>query len=239
MKKILSAFFALMFLSASAQNKIIINDKNAEVRLVKDFHAIKVSNGIELYISYGDETAAVSASEIKYRDRIRTEVQKGVLKIWFDEDIANKIIFTNKKNLKAYVSYKQLDALTASSGADIIVDGTISANSLSMQLSSGSDFKGNVDVKELFVDQSSGSDIKIGGKADKVTIDASSGSDFNGYSLTAEECTAHGSSGSDINITINKQLKAHATSGSDIFYKGNASEVNATKSSGGSVGRKD
>ena len=238
MKKLFSLLLIICSLSLFAQDKTVINDKNAEPRNVKGFHAIKVSDGIDLYLSYGDEAAAVSASEIKYRDRIKTEVENGVLKIWYDSDLANHLIFTNKRDLKVYVSYKDLDRIMASAGSDVLVDGTIKGNLLSLKLSSGSDFKGNVDVNELTVDQSSGSDIKIGGKANMASIEASSGSDFNGYNLTADVCTAKGSSGSDINITVNKELNAKASSGSDIHYKGNASLINVTKSSGGSVSKR-
>jgi hypothetical protein len=238
MKRLLS-FLLIITFSASAQNKTVINDKNVEARSVKGFHAIKVSNGIDLYLSYGDEAAAVSAAEIKYRDKIKTEVENGVLKIWFDQDLSSQIIFTNKRNLRAYVSYKELDAITASSGSDIIVDGLIKANKLSMKISSGSDFKGNIEVNELSVNQSSGSNILMGGKAVNVYIEASSGSDFNGYNLTAEVCTAKCSSGSDINITVIKELNAKASSGSNISYKGNPPLVNVTKSSGGSVAKRD
>ena len=238
MKKIFSFLLLVCSVSLSAQDKTVINDKNAEPRNVKGFHAIKVSDGIDLYLSYGDEAAAVSASEIKYRDRIKTEVDNGVLKIWYDRGDLNQIIFTNKRNLRAYVSFKELDAITASAGSDVLVDGVIKGNSLSLKISSGSDFKGNVELNELTVDQSSGSDIEIGGKTNTVTIEASSGSDFNGYNLTSEICTARCSSGSDITITVNKELHARASSGSDIHYKGNASVINATKSSGGSVSKK-
>ena len=243
MKKLFSLPIAIGMLivysvSLFAQDKTIINDKNAEVRNVKGFHAIKVSHGIDLYLSYGEEAAAVSASEIKYRDRIKTEVADGVLKIWYDEDVSQFLRFTNGRKLKAYVSYKNLDMLTSFSGSDVLVDGIIKGNSLSLRVSSGADFKGNVDVNELTVDQSSGSDIKIGGKANTVSIEASSGSDFNGYDLIVDVCTAKGSSGSDINITVNKELNAKASSGSDISYKGNPS-VTKSKSSGGSVSQKN
>ena len=238
MKKIFSILLFVCPVYLFAQDKTVINDKNAEPRNVKGFHAIKVSDGIDLYISYGDEAAAVSASEIRYRDRIKIEVENGVLKIWYDRDELNKIMFTNKRNLRAYVSYKELDAITASAGSDVLVDGVIKGNSLSLKISSGSDFKGNVEVNELTVDQSSGSDIKIGGKTNTVTIEASSGSDFNGYDLTTDKCIARCSSGSDINITVNKELQAKASSGSDIHYKGNADVINVTKSSGGSVSKK-
>jgi hypothetical protein len=49
------------------QDRTVINAKNAEPRNIKGFHGIKVSDGLDLYLSYGDEAAAVSASEIKYR----------------------------------------------------------------------------------------------------------------------------------------------------------------------------
>ena len=237
MKKIFSLLLIVCSASLFAQDKTVINDKNAEIRNVKNFHAIKVSNGIDLYLSYGDEAAAVSASDLKYRDRIKTEVENGVLKIWYDGDFTNKLMFTNHRELKAYVSYKNLDMLTASSGSDVFVDGTIKTNNLELNLSSGSDFKGNVDVTELKVDQSSGSDIKISGRANTVFIEASSGSDFNGYDLITDVCYAKSNSGSDINITVNKQLNAKTSSGSDIHYKGNPS-VSETRSSGGSINKK-
>ena len=130
--------FFLLLISGSpylfAQNKTLINDKNAEPRTVKDFHAIKVSGGIDLYISYGDEAAAVSASEIKYRDKIRTQVDNGVLRIWYDDDNFNQITFTNRRNLRAYVSYKALDAITASAGSDILVDGVLKVGILPSQV---------------------------------------------------------------------------------------------------------
>lgn len=234
MRKVILFMLLLSSFTAFAQDNTVINDKNIEVRNIKPFHAIKVSNGIDLFLSYGDEAAAVSAAESKYRDKIKLDVENGILKIWYD-DTGKQLVFNNKRDLRAYVSYKNLDALTASSGSDIRVDGVIKGNSLVMKISSGSDFKGNVDVNELTIDQSSGSDIDMRGRANKVVIEASSGSDFDGYNLLTEVCTATASSGSDISITVNKELTAKAISGSDIRYRGNASLVSITKSRAGSV----
>ena len=233
MKKI---FLLLLLASTGAiAQKTMINDKNALPRDVKGFHAIRVSDGIDLYLSQGDEAAAVSADEEKYRDRIKTEVKDGVLRIFYDRDMNTQLIFTGRRNLRAYVSYKTLDELHASAGSDVVVDGTIKGQSLELKLSSGSDFKGNVDVDVLKVDQSSGSDISVGGRAGTIDIEASSGSDFNGYNLVTDVCRARCSSGSDITITVNKELDARASSGSDIHYKGSATTVSVNKSGGGSV----
>ncbi|HET6993867.1 MAG TPA: hypothetical protein VFI06_02740, partial [Chitinophagaceae bacterium] len=63
-------------MTVSAQK--VVKDANAEKRNVSGYHAISVSNGIDLYLSQGSESVAVSASETKYRDRIKTEVKNGV-----------------------------------------------------------------------------------------------------------------------------------------------------------------
>src|SRR5678815_3024611 len=86
MKKILLIGLVISSLKSFSQ-EIIINDKNAEVRNVDAFNAIKVSGSIDVYLSQGaSDAVAVSASEEKYRDKIKTEVTNGTLKIYFDGD---------------------------------------------------------------------------------------------------------------------------------------------------------
>ncbi|HEY0679356.1 MAG TPA: head GIN domain-containing protein, partial [Chitinophagaceae bacterium] len=140
--------------------------------------------------------------------------------------------WTNRK-LKAYVSVKNIDGLTASGGSDVQISGTLSSQKLKMGLSGGCDFKGNVSINELNINASGGSDVSISGKAANLVIDVSGGSDLDGYGLTADNCNVSCSGGSDVNITVNKELTADASGGSDIHYRGNA-VIKKTNSSGGS-----
>jgi hypothetical protein len=197
----------------------VINDPNAEKRSVTGFHGINVSAGIDLYLSQGQEGVAVSASEVKFRDKIKTEVKNGILKIYYDDNTHVRIEWGNRK-LKAYVSFKSLDVLEASGGSDIKVDGTITVPKLSLDVSGGSDFEGKVNLNELNVDASGGSDVDISGAAKNLTIDASGGSDFKGFELITDNCSVDASGGSDVYITVNKELTAESSGGSDIHYKG-------------------
>jgi hypothetical protein len=216
-----------------AQDKIVY-DANAEVRNISSFHAIEVSNGIDLIIKQGNSDAvAVSAASTDIRDRIRTEVVNGKLKIYFHNEGWKN--WSTKRNMKAYVTFKNIDALDANSGADARTDGNINVNNLKISLSSGADFDGDVTASKLWVDQSSGSDMLIKGRVQNIEIKTSSGSDFNGYGLVSETCNADASSGSDIEITVNKELSAEASSGGDISYKGSAVMTNVSNSSGGKV----
>ena len=192
-----------------------------EVRSVKEFHAVEVSNGIDVYISNGAEALAVSGSTSEYTAHIKTMVENGVLKIWYDED-KNRIVFNNKRALKAYLSYKTLDNIQASGGSDVYVDGAIKTKSLAVTISGGSDFKGKVEADDLKIEQSGGSDINIEGSANNIIISASGGSDFNGYDFISQTCSVEANGGSDVHITVTKDLSADVSGGSDVLYKGAA-----------------
>ncbi len=235
MKKFLLLFALASVAVVSAQAQKTINDPNAEVRNVSGFHAIKVSNAIDLYLSQSDnEAVAVSASEAKYRDRIKTVVENGVLKIWFDNDNDWKLWNSDKKKLKAYVSFKTLERLTASGASDVRVDGVIKANSLTINVSGASDFKGAIEANSLTVDQSGASDVTVtGGKVGSIKIDVSGASDFNGYDLQAESCQAEASGASEISINVSKEISARASGASRVSYRGTG-VVTSLKSSGAS-----
>ena len=214
------------------QNEKIIKDQHAQTRDVKGFHSIKVSSGIDLYLSQGHEEAvAVSATDSKYRDRIITEVENGVLKIYME----NRGVHWEWGNLKlkAYVSFTNLEKLEASGGSDVFTENVVKVEKLDIDLSGGSDLKGKVDIRDLSINQTGGSDVDISGNAAILHIVASGGSDFHGYGLLTDICTIKASGGSDANITVNKELNASASGGSDIYYKGSG-VVRELKSSGSS-----
>jgi hypothetical protein len=237
MKKLIAFLPFILFIKHLSAQSTIVHDSHAEARTISSFHAIQVSNGIDLVLQQGNEEAvAVSASTPDIRNRIKTEVVNGKLKIYFDSKGLH--FWKNNGQLKAYVSFKDLDWLEANSGADVTTDGNINVKSLAIDLSSGADFDGSVFAAVLSVEQSSGSDMTIKGKVDALKITTNSGSDFDGYELESETCMADASSGSDIEITVNKDLKASASSGGGIKYKGNASVSSISNSSGGSIKKK-
>lgn len=219
-----------------------VNDPLAQVRKVSGFHAIRVSNGIKLYLSQSSaEAVAVSASKEEYRDKIVTKVEDGVLKIYYDQETLK---FwkngggTRGKNPVAYVSVDDLDGLDINSGASVSVEGGIKGDKLNLDASSGAVFHGAVDYTTLDVDQSSGSVVKISGNASSLKIDGSSGSVFQGYELSVQNCDADVSSGAGAQVTMNKEMSAEASSGGHVSYKGSGVIRNVKTSSGGSVSKK-
>ncbi len=231
MKQLLNLFIGLVAVTGlSAQQ---VNDPNAEIRLAKNYHGISVSSAFDVYLSQSNEEAvAVSASETKYRERIKVEVKDGILYVGYDRD--GKMGWGNSnKKLKVYISFKQIDKLTVSGACDVYISGTLKADNLSINQSGASDLKGKLDVNKLTVDLSGASDITVTGTATQLSIEASGASDFKGYDLNTDICNARASGASDIKITVNKELSAHASGASDVRYKGNG-VIRDIKSSGAS-----
>ncbi len=236
MKKLFLLLFTFIAIATFAQEKNIITDADAQKReLSESFTGIDVSSGIELYLTQGNEEAvAVSSSDEKYMERFKTEVENGILKIYYDNKGINWAT-NQKRKLKAYVSFKALEKLHASGGASVKVQGSLQLKNLDLKFTSGSNFNGTITAGNLTVEQNSGSGIDITGNAGAIKIDVSSGAVFKGYDLVVDYCDAKASSGGGVRITINKELSAKANSGGGVRYKGSAVIKEIDVNSGGSV----
>jgi hypothetical protein len=239
MKKIFLLLIAAGFMT-QLQAQRTINDPNAEVRNVSGFTAIRVSNAIDLYLTQSSsEAVAVSASETKYRDRIITKVEGGVLRIYVENNNDWKL-WNNSgdKKMKAYVSFKTLQKLNASGACDVIVEGVVKTDKLELDLSGASDFKGAVDANTLDVDQSGASDASVTGRAGNLKIEVSGASKFKGFDLQTDNCQAQASGASDIRITVSKELNARASGASSIQYRGSGVVKEIHTSGASSINKK-
>ena len=221
MKKIIASLVIACYALTAAAQKEIINDPNAELREINGtFNNIKISGGIDLFLTQSDEEAiAVSASENKFKEGIKTIIENHTLRIFY---LGIKGWNNDKKSMRVYVSFKNLEKIEASSACDIQVAGSIKTPTLTFSLSGASNFKGAVNVTDLKMNLSGASDVTIKGFASSVQIESSGASDVKGFDLITDFCTAKASGASDINITVNKELNASASGASDIYYKGDA-----------------
>ena len=235
-KLFLSLVAIICTVSVMAQKTI--NDPNAEKRTVGSFHGIEVGTGIELTISQGaTEDVAVSAAKTEYRDRIVTKVENGILKIYYNSKTGSINKKKENKNLKAYVSFKTLDMLNATTGADVEIVGAIKSNSLSIKVNTGALIDGEVDVTTLIVSQNTGSKISFSGRADNLTVDGDTGSKFNADDMTTSSCNVTVSTGAIVQIRAEKELMVKASTGAKVRYKGNASIKEIRTNTGGSVSK--
>ena len=231
MKYLFIIFILFVEFNAQAQKQVVV-DPDAVVReITGSFHSIKVSSGIHVFLSYANvEVLAVSASEDKYRQGIKTEISNGELNIYYGGE---KIRYRNNFKMNIYVAYKNLEQLKASGASNIFIAGTMQQPLLNVQLSGASQLKGQIKADELNLKLTGASEVKLSGIVKNINIESSGASDVKAYGLTVENCNVKASGASDVNITVTKELAANASGASNIFYKGTA-ELKIKQSTGAS-----
>ncbi len=236
MNKLLVIFLLCSSLGTLAQTNKVYNDPKARERvLTSDFSSISVTSGIQLFITQSDQVAlAVSASEERFEEGLKTEVVKGVLKIYYD---TKGLSYGNYKNRKliAYLSVKNIQSIKSSGGAITRMVNTFTLNDLSIECTSGSLLNGTVSLSSLQASATSGAQVNLSGIVGNVDISVTSGAIFKGASLQSQTCTAQANSGAAVKIAVDREMTAFATSGASISYTGNATLKKSSVNSGAVV----
>lgn len=210
-------------------NRNIIT-KNRKIN--SDFSRIKVSAGLELHLTQGNNTKIVVEADENLHDIIITEVVNGTLKVYPDKSI------WRAKATKIYVTFKSIESLTATSGSDMYSENEIIADDLTVSATSGADINIRVKAKNVQTKATSGADLKIGGTTENHTTKATSGASIKAYGLRSKNVTAAATSGADIHVYASEKINARATSSADIDFSGHPKKVSKASTSGGSVSEK-
>lgn len=234
MKKII-LIIAMAFIAFTSFSQVqLVDDLHAEVRTVEgSYNRIIVAGGIDVYLTQStSEGVAISASEQKFKDAIKTEIKNNTLTIYFDGERSWGL---RNKNLRAYISFKNIELLEVSGASDVVVAGSITSPNLTMRFSGASDFRGDVQVENLDLNLSGASDLKVSGNASVLTINSSGASDIDGFALNANICKATASGASDITISVINELTAEASGSSEIRYRGSPAIKESNKSGSSSI----
>ena len=197
--------------------------------LNQPFNAIQTNQGLDVYITQGNEESILIEADENLHELIRTEVTDNELRIYLDKNIG----YASSK--KVIVTFKDVSKITSTSGSDLVSTNTIETDHLELNSSSGSDMKLDINTSSLNCNASSGSDLKLSGKTDTFTAKATSGSDIKAANLMAQSSHVSVNSGADITVNTSKELIANANSGGDIKYYGNPEIVNKNGGPSGSI----
>ncbi len=203
--------------------------QQSEVRSVGSFTGVKATEAIDVYLKKGDkESIRVETTDIRLSD-VLTEVSGSYLKIHMRDGKYRK------GNVKVYITYVNLNKISASSASNVFSEGTIRAGSLDVSVSSAASIELAIDAEASIIEASSAGDVVLEGKVKRLEVNASSAGEIDAYGLESETVEAGASSAGAIKVNVTKQLDAHASSGGSIRYRGTPARTNTDSSSGGSV----
>ena len=200
-----------------------------EIRQLSGFKAISVKMAINLLVSQGAEEKVVVETDENILPYLMTIVKDGKLYIFIKGNV------NNSKEMKVYVTVKQLNELEASSAAKVKSEGKLEADDLRISATSGSSVEIGVSCKSLELKSSSGSASVITGAATSLRAECSSGAAIVTSDLKAEKGELDASSGAALVVQVTKEVRARASSGGQISISGNPASRDSDSSSGGSV----
>ena len=211
----------------TGSGKVVSEDRKAGY-----FNAVKVSSGIDVYLTQGQKESIKVEADDNLHEYIVTEIKDNTLKVYSEANIRKA------EAKKVYVTIKDVEKLSASSAGDLFGETLIKTDELSLSVSSAGDIKIKVEVNKLKCRISSSGDIKIEGVADELEADLSSAGDLKAYDLKTRIADVSVSSAGDAMITVTEELRARASSAGDIYYQGNPKQVDAHSSSAGGIHKK-
>ncbi|WP_430467797.1 head GIN domain-containing protein [Winogradskyella ouciana] len=223
---LLSCDFSMNFGEGVDGNRNVVTQERT---ISNDFESIKVSQGLDLYITQSNDVSLNVEADENLHDLIMTETENGVLRIYTTENIRRAA--SRRINLNIV----DISAIKATSGSDVYSTNTIDVDELELNCTSGADIRLDVNTTTLNCHSTSGSDIKLTGTTKTLIAEATSGSDIEASGLNAETSKVKATSGADISVNTSKELTARATSGADIRYSGSPEKVDKSDSSSGSV----
>lgn len=200
-----------------------------ERSISEDFNEIRISRGLDVYLTQSDEVSLQVEADENLHDIITTEVENGVLRITTEENISYS------KSKKVMLSFKDISKIKATSGSDVYSTNTIVADVLELSTTSGSDMELDIETQAVDCSSTSGSDLRVSGTTNKLYASATSGSDIKAGNLKAKISEARATSGADITLNTTEELYAKASSGGDIKYYGNPEKITKKDGVSGSI----
>lgn len=194
------------------------------------FDGVRVSTGIDVYLSQGDRESIKVMADENLHEYIVTEIKNGILHVYFDN-----VSIRDAEMKRVYVTIKDVKSLKTSSAGDIIGETPIKCNDISLASSSAGDLRLELYAANVNVSISSSGNIKLSGEADRLDAGLSSAGDLNALNFRVKEAKVDVSSAGDAEVYVTEKLTAHASSAGDILYTGNPGYVDAHSSSAGSI----
>ncbi|MBI9055357.1 MAG: DUF2807 domain-containing protein [Bacteroidales bacterium] len=218
--KVLIIMVAMIFVASSSISFANgINDIKKENRKVSDFNQINMSIPADVYLTQGAKNEVIIEADEDVLAKIETEVRENELDIKFEKWYN----YRGTKQIKVYITVKEINKLVLAGSGDIISKSTIKSEKLKMVITgSGSILIDDLYVKEVHANISGSGDIRIASKEKAMELDATiTGSgNITASDLEFEKADLVITGSGTIEANVIDELDATITGSGRIYYKG-------------------
>ncbi len=187
---------------------------------LKDFSSLEVhgSNNIELV--QGENFSITATGRQIDMDRLELSVNNGTLIVSQKSGQTFCLFCINSfEGALIKVTMPKIDKIVTHGSADVNA-GSITGDSLTVEMSGSSDAVLDIKVRQLNVEASGSTDLRLNGTATNIALIVSGSTDFWGEDLlvSAAAVTAKGSS--SLYLNVSDTLNVEASGSSEVTYKG-------------------
>jgi hypothetical protein len=214
------------------------NDRRIEDRHLSGFHEVSVSGSFDVFITQGTSESVKVEAPDEIINRIITEVDGGVLKIYNKQNFNwNNWFGGSHQKIAIYVVAKDLNNISLSGSGDVYFKEGISTNSLKLSLVGSGDVTGKVSVKTLETRISGSGDIRLAGSADNCSVSIVGSGDYTARGLVTTNCSVRVAGSGDAQVNVSNSLNASVSGSGDVHYTGTAKQIMTSKSGSGDISR--
>lgn len=205
-------------------------------RKLSGFSSVSVSGSFDVYITQGSTESVKVEADADEIDKIVTEVDNGVLKIYSKRTSGMNWSWgrNNKKRIVRVVA-KDLHKIGLTGSGDVFFTDGFRTQDMVVSLSGSGDIKGKLDVKKLDVSVVGSGDVSLNGRAETSSVKVSGSGDYRGSSLATVSTSVRVVGSGDASVNVSDKLDASVAGSGDIRYTGAAKQISTSKAGSGDI----
>lgn len=194
------------------------------------FDEVDISNSFKANITQGESYKVVIRVDDNIVEYLNVVKGGSTLKIGLDPNRSYTIL---NATMEAEVTMPELVVLDLSGNSEARINGFVTSNPLTFDLSGNSRLGGDIEGGDSRIDVSGNSSVTLSGSAGDLTVDASGSSEVNLADFPGSNGSVNASGSSTVTVNLSGSLDAEASGSSDIYYLGNP-ELGSIETSGSS-----
>lgn len=205
---------------------------DTDVRKLRDFNTIKVSNSIKAELVKGDEnkvTIKVSGIDV---GKVETAVVGETLEI--------RLARGNYRNpsIIVEVTYVELLGIEANTSARVVAKNPIVAQEAYLSATNSSYLEAEMESDILHITAATNARIFVSGKAKELNVKAFTNAEVAGEKLTGDQVNVQANTAANVSFEAIKSLEGSVATAAKVFYGGNPKQLDVKSSTGGSIQKK-
>ena len=237
LKKLLFIALLVTISGYTFANANAVKQNKTEDRHLTGFHAVNVAGSFDVYITQGSTESVKVDAPANVIDRIITEVEGGILKIYTKNNNGFNFNWGNNKRMIVYVSIKEVNSVALTGSGDVFFKNGLKAPTLAIKLNGSGDVSGRVDVRNLETNLSGSGDITLTGRAETSQVSVVGSGDFTGQNLVTNSTTVKVAGSGDARVNATEKIDASVAGSGDVHYTGGATNVSSAKAGSGDISR--